>query len=152
TLSFPSPAIPPFWPDTCPECCLMAAIETRDPGSKRPETILVVEDDVFTRMVISDYLRHCGYKVIEAVNADEAVIVLQHSEIEIDVLFSDIEMPGSMDGFALSQWLRKNRPGVAVILTGTVPRAAKAASALCESAHLPKPYDPQIVVDRIRRL
>ena len=131
----------------------MAVSETGGPAVRqRPDTVLVVEDEVFTRMVISDYLRGCGFRVIEAANADEAVTLLRHDEIEIDVLFSDIEMPGSMDGFALSQWVRQNRPGIDVILTGTAPRAAEAASELCDSGHLPKPYEPHIAVDRIRRL
>jgi CheY-like chemotaxis protein len=116
------------------------------------QTILVVEDEVFVRMVISDYLRECGYKVIEAANADEALILLQHLEIEVDVVFSDVEMPGSMDGFGLAKWLRAHRPGTDVILTGNVPRAADAAAELCESGPLQKPYEPQIAVDRIRRL
>jgi CheY-like chemotaxis protein len=45
-----------------------------------PETILVVEDDVLVRMPISQYLRDCGYKIIEAANADEAMTVLLHEE------------------------------------------------------------------------
>jgi CheY-like chemotaxis protein len=121
-------------------------------NSSTQETVLVVEDEVFIRMVISDYLRGCGYKVIEAANADEALTILQHLEINVDVVFSDIEMPGSMDGFALSTWIRENRAGLDVILAGTVPRAANAAAELCESGPLPKPYEPQVVVDRIRRL
>jgi CheY-like chemotaxis protein len=116
------------------------------------ETVLVVEDEIFVRMVISDYLRSCGYKVVEAANADEALVVLQHIEITVDVVFSDIEMPGSMGGFELAKWLRTHRPEVEVILTGNVPRAAEAASELCESGPLPKPYEPQIAADRIRQL
>jgi CheY-like chemotaxis protein len=120
--------------------------------SPAQETVLVVEDEVFVRMVISDYLRSCGYKVIEAANADEALIVLQHLEITVDVLFSDIEMPGTMDGFALANWVRANRPGLDVILTGSVPRAANAAAELCDSGPLPKPYESHVVVDHIRQL
>jgi CheY-like chemotaxis protein len=116
------------------------------------QTVLVVEDEVFVRMVISDYLRSCGYKVIEAANADEALVVLQHLEITVDVVFSDIEMPGSMGGFELAKWVRTHRPEVEVILTGNVPRAAEAASELCESGPLPKPYEPQIAADRIQQL
>ena len=115
-------------------------------------TILVVEDEVIIRMVISEYLRDCGYKVVEAANADEALIVLQNSDITVEVIFSDIEMPGSMDGFALAQWARANRPDLDVILVGSVPRAASAATDLCEQGHLSKPYESQVVVDRIRRL
>lgn len=116
-------------------------------------TILVVEDEVLIRLVIAQYLRDCGYRVIEAVHADEALLVLRKSEIEIDVVFTDVELPGSMDGFALAQWVRSNRPGMDVILAGSVGRAVQAASDLCdESSHVPKPYDAQGVHDRIRRL
>jgi DNA-binding NtrC family response regulator len=116
-------------------------------------TILVVEDEVLIRLVIAQYLRDCGYRVIEAVHADEALLVLRKSELEIDVVFTDVEMPGSMDGFALSQWVRSNRPGVDVILAGSVGRAVQAASELCdEGNHVPKPYDAKGVHDRIRRL
>ena len=112
----------------------------------------MVEDEVLIRMVISEYLRACGYKVIEAANSDEAIIVLQDPEITIDVVFSDIEMPGSMDGFALSKWIRANRADVQVILAGSIPRAVGAATDLCDDGPLPKPYEPQVVADRIRRL
>jgi CheY-like chemotaxis protein len=116
------------------------------------ETVLVVEDEVLLRLVIAEYLRDCGYRVIEAADADEAVLVLKHPDLVVDVLFSDIEMPGSMDGFALAQWTRSTRPGLEVVLTGTVPRAVNAAANLCEEGPLPKPYEPQSVHDRIRRL
>jgi DNA-binding NtrC family response regulator len=116
------------------------------------ETILVVEDDVLIRMPIAQYLRDCGYRVIEAVSADEAMTVLIHKETQVDMVFSDIEMPGSTDGFGLSKWMRDNRPGLDIILTGTVPRALKAAKELCDDGPLPKPYEPQAVHDYIRRL
>ncbi len=116
------------------------------------ETILVVEDDVLIRMPIAQYLRDCGYRVIEAVSADEAMAVLLHRETVIDVVFSDIEMPGSVDGFGLAKWLREHRPGADVILAGTVPRTVDAAKELCESGPVPKPYDAQSVHNRIRRL
>src|SRR5262245_65212110 len=54
------------------------------------ETVLVVEDDVLVRMPIAQYLRDCGYKVIEAVSADEAMTVLLHRETVVDIVFSDL--------------------------------------------------------------
>jgi CheY-like chemotaxis protein len=48
------------------------------------ETILVVEDDVLIRMPIAQYLRDCGYRVIEAVSADEAMTVLMHKETQVE--------------------------------------------------------------------
>ena len=120
---------------------------------KAAGTILVVEDEVLIRLVIAEYLRDCGYRVFEAAHADEALLVLRQAERPVDVVFTDIEMPGSMDGFALAQWVRANRPDVDVILAGSVNRAVQAASDLCDQQdHVPKPYDPQTVHDRIRRL
>jgi DNA-binding NtrC family response regulator len=123
-----------------------------DKQTEAQETILVVEDDVLIRMPIAQYLRDCGYKVIEAVSADEAMAVLVHRETAIDVVFSDIEMPGSVDGFGLAKWIREHRPGMDVVLAGTVPRTIDAAKELCESGPLPKPYDTQSVHNHIRRL
>jgi len=126
--------------------------DKQQPAAAISETVLVVEDEVLLRLVIAAYLRDCGYKVIEAAHADEAVLVLTQPDLVVDVLFSDIEMPGSMDGFGLAQWTRANRPGLEVILTGSVPRAVNAAANLCEEGPVPKPYEPQSVHDRIRRL
>jgi DNA-binding NtrC family response regulator len=121
---------------------------------KSTETVLVVEDEVLVRLVIAQYLRDCGYRVVEAAHADEALLVLRKAELDIDMVFTDVEMPGSMDGFALAQWVRSNRPGMEVILAGTVKRAVEAASDLCDQGNnnVPKPYDPQNIHDRIRRL
>jgi len=68
------------------------------------ETVLVVEDEVLLRLSIAACLRDCGYKVIELADADEAVLVLEQPDLDIGVLFTDIETPGAMDGFAFSRW------------------------------------------------
>ncbi|CAA2142245.1 hypothetical protein HYPP_03268 [Hyphomicrobium sp. ghe19] len=104
------------------------------------------------RMPIAAYLRDCGYRVIEAASSDEALVVLQH-HTTIDVLFSDAEVAGALDAFALSQWTRKNRPQTKIVLAGSPKTAAKAAGKLCEEGpHLAKPYEPEAVEDYIRRL
>jgi DNA-binding NtrC family response regulator len=121
-------------------------------GSEKGMTVLVVDDDVIVRMVISDYLRHCGYRVIEAANGDEAVALLANARIPIHVVLSDVKMPGELDGFGLSQWIRSNRPGVHVILAGTVGRAVDAATDLCENGPRPQPYEPEAVANQIKRL
>jgi DNA-binding NtrC family response regulator len=117
-----------------------------------PETILVVEDDVLVRMPIAQYLRDCGYRVIEAVNAEEAMTVLLHQDTVVHLVFSDIEMPGAIDGFGLAKWIREHRPGLGVLLAGTVPRAVENAKELCKEGPLPKPYDAYTVHAHIRRL
>jgi len=116
-------------------------------------TVLVVEDEVLIRLVIADYLRDCGYKVHEAVSGEEAIAILQAPEVSIDVVFSDVEMPGSMDGFALARWVRANKPGMEIILTSGIERSADIAATLCEAGPLmKKPYSSQDVVDRLRQL
>jgi DNA-binding NtrC family response regulator len=116
------------------------------------ETVLVVENEVLVRSSIAEYLRHCGYRVLEAANADEAMTVLQKATIPVDVLFSGVAMPGPLNGFVLAKRARELRPGLEVILAGTVERAAHEAADLCEESPLPKPYESQVVVDRIKRL
>jgi DNA-binding NtrC family response regulator len=103
-------------------------------------------------MPIAQYLRDCGYKVIEAADADEAMQVLLHRETDVHVVFSDIEMPGAVDGFGLAKWVREHRPGLDVLLAGTVPRAVEGAKDLCDQSPVPKPYDHRMVHNHIRRL
>src|SRR5262249_54077114 len=124
---------------------------TIDPPANQ-ETILLVEDDASIRMLIAQYLRDCGYKVIEVADANEAMTVLLHEETVIDVVLGDIDMPTFMEGVGLSKWLRVQRPGLDMILAATVPRAVDAAKELCDRSPLPNPYEPQAVLDQIRRL
>jgi DNA-binding NtrC family response regulator len=115
-------------------------------------TILVVDDEILIRVPIVQYLRDCGYKIIEAASAEEAMAVLSDRRAKVDVLFSAIEMRGSLDGFSLAKWVREHRPGLEVMLTGTVPRTVNAAKTLCESGPIPKPYGAEVVYSHIRRL
>jgi len=116
-------------------------------------TVLIAEDAVLVRMAIAAYLRDCGYRVVEAASSDEALLVLQHSAQPIDVLFCGVHVTGALDAFTLSQWTRKNRPQIKVILAGAPKSAAAAAGKLCEEGpHLAKPYEPHVVEDYIRRL
>jgi two-component system, response regulator PdtaR len=79
-------------------------------------TILIVEDHFWTRYTAAEYFRGAGYRVIEAGTADEALSVLASGN-RVHVVFSDIEMPGSMDGLALADRLRQQYPGLALLLT-----------------------------------
>ena len=86
--------------------------EVRLPApSERQATVLMVEDDVIVRMATSDYLQECGFKVIEASTAAEAITMIQSAEFPIDVVFTDVQMPGEMNGFGLAKWVREHRPG-----------------------------------------
>ena len=123
-----------------------------EPVPAPPPTILVVEDDVLIRSVVAGYLRDCGFDVIEANGADEAIRMLQ-AEVRIDVVFSDIQMPGSMDGFGLAQWVRRERPSLRVILTSGAVRMTEAAGDPArDGPFLAKPYDHAELERHIRTL
>ena len=119
----------------------------------RPQSILLVEDELLIRHVVADYLRDCGFRVYEAADADEAIALLTTPDVPVELVFSDVQMPGCMDGFALARWVRANRPGVDVILTSGPERATQLAGELCEAGPLlKKPYEPRAALDRIKQL
>jgi CheY-like chemotaxis protein len=127
-------------------------VPSTDPDSPDKPTILVVEDEVLIRMSVADYLRGCGYRVVEAGNGDEALAILA-TDTPVDILFTDVQMPGSVDGFGLARWIRRERRNVKVILTSGVARASEAAADLCEEGPmLAKPYDHSELERRIRLL
>lgn len=121
-------------------------------AAERARTVLVVEVDVLARHELAKYLRGCGYQVIEASTTDEAITVIEAPQTLVDALLCDAEAPGSLSAFALSRLARERRPGLDAVLAGNVERAAEAAGVLCdEGPHLARPYDPALVVDRIRQ-
>jgi DNA-binding response OmpR family regulator len=116
------------------------------------QTLLVVEHEVLIRFHVCRYLRECGFKVIEAANSDEALIVLQEPDLMVDMVLSDAGIPGRLDGFGLSQWVRAHKAGMPIILVGSPGRAVEAAADLCEAGPmLARPYEPEILLDRIKR-
>jgi DNA-binding response OmpR family regulator len=118
------------------------------------ETVLVVDDEVLVRMVIAGYLRDCGYRVIEAASAEEARLVIEKDEEgAVNVVLSGVATGGDQGGFALAQWIRARRPGCQVVLAASPAREAQAAGEICERGPmLGKPYEPRLVLERIRRL
>ncbi len=115
-------------------------------------TVLFLEPDIIVRSEVGDFLRDCGFMVIEAADSDEAMQILSAADTTIDILLADATAPGTIDGFGLARWVRADKPGIAVILTGTPAHAAKEAGELCaDDAPLTKPYEPQLLLDRITR-
>jgi DNA-binding response OmpR family regulator len=113
-------------------------------------TVLLVEQDVLVRMPVADYLRECGFKVLEAATTEEAVQALEDHRFGITVVMSSIALAG--DGFGISKWVKQHRPELNVILTGTPKRAVDAAAKLCGDDTLPTRLAPQLLLRRIRQL
>ena len=82
--------------------------------------VLVVEDELIVRMGAVDALEEAGHVVIEAENADAAIDVLERRS-DIEVVFSDVRMPGSMDGLRLLHVIRRRWPPIRLILTSGTP-------------------------------
>jgi len=118
------------------------------PQEHKDPTVLVVEDDILIRMVISDRLRDDGWSVIEAGGADEAIAVLR-SGAEVDVVLSDIRMPGSLDGIGLAKFVKSERPELKIVLaSGHLP----ALNAIEHDGFFAKPYSAERVIAHIRTL
>jgi DNA-binding NtrC family response regulator len=114
--------------------------------------ILIVEDEVLIRLTLADYVQECGFKVFEAADATEAIEILQ-SDQAIDVVFTDVNLSGEMNGFGLAGWVRSNGPDVAFIVTSGDLRMITAAKELCEHhSFVSKPYDLTAVVRQIRSI
>jgi two-component system, response regulator PdtaR len=105
--------------------------------------VLVVEDEAFIRMAIADHLTDLGYKVLEASNADLAIDILAHN-LEIRLVFTDVDMPGAMDGLKLAAAVRKRWPPVKIIVTSG-HREVAVADLPVEARFMPKPYSPDDV-------
>lgn len=111
---------------------------------------MLVESDILVRGPLADYLRECGYRVLEACGADEAHTHLARADHAIEVVLIDANAAYE-GGFALASWVRAHHPGSAVILAGNATRAVEKAADLCEEGPpISKPYDHQLVLERIR--
>jgi CheY-like chemotaxis protein len=107
------------------------------------KTVLVVEDESLIRMGIADYLEEVGFTVLEAANADQAIRLLE-ANANISVVFTDIDMPGTMDGLRLAQAVRDRWPPVGIIVTSGHVKLD--ATALPKGGlFVAKPYDPDLI-------
>jgi CheY-like chemotaxis protein len=101
--------------------------------------ILIVEDEALVRMVMAEEFRAAGYVVIECANADEAWDLLK-SGVSVDLLFSDVQMPGRLDGLALAHAAREQFPDLPIVIASA---HLPAAEAKIFDVFLRKPFPPE---------
>jgi two-component system, response regulator PdtaR len=113
--------------------------------------VLVVEDATLVRMFMADFLDEAGFKVFEAVNADEALTVLK-ARPDVQAVVTDIEMPaGSMDGLNLARTIQERWPGIGIVVTSG--RERPGPDDLSDKvAFLAKPYLPDTIINVIRQM
>jgi CheY-like chemotaxis protein len=112
--------------------------------------ILVVEDEMLIRMDAVEILRAAGFDILEAANADEAILMLErHSDVRL--VFTDIDMPGSMNGLKLAAAVRDRWPPVRIIATSGHFKV-QAGDLPADARFITKPYQPAQVISAIREL
>ena len=116
---------------------------------RRP-VVLVVEDDYLLRLDAANMIKAADFEVIEAANADEAIAILE-SRNDIAVIFTDIQMPGSMDGLRLARAVRGRWPPIKIITTSG-QRIIEELDLPEGGRFLPKPYNPTQVNGVLREL
>ena len=100
-------------------------------------TIVVVEDDVLIRFAAAEYLRGCGFVILEAVDVPQAVALLE-ADRSIELVFSDVKLPGPQNGLDLVRIVRRDHPRVRILLTSGVIKPDEAQ--LDDITLLRKPY------------
>ena len=119
------------------------------PDAKRP-VVLVVEDDYLIRKSAVAIIDNAGFQVVEADNADEALEILE-ADSNVHIVFTDIQMPGSIDGLKLAKFVKDRWPPIKIVATSG---RLKVDSADLPNGvvFVPKPYDPDQLVETLREL
>jgi CheY-like chemotaxis protein len=114
------------------------------------QTVLVVDDEPLIRMGAVDIAKNAGFQVVEAASADEAIAILEASP-RIHLVFTDVDMPGTMDGLKLAHYIRDRWPPIRLIVVS--------GKGLLDESQLPtdaeffaKPYGHQAIADVIIRM
>ena len=112
--------------------------------------VMVVDDEVLIRLVAAENLRDAGFRVDEASDADEAITLLA-TDVPYHVIFSDVNMPGSIDGIGLVAYVKRHYPYVSMVLTSGGIATCELLKAGADAV-IPKPYTDAILVATIARM
>ena len=113
-------------------------------------TILLVDDEFTIRKLVSQSLQECGYEVLEAHCGRDAVELSEQHEGTIDLLLSDIVMPGGVTGVELARLLKLSRPDMKVILMSGYDQAMLAEDT--EWPFIPKRFKPSTLMERVKHI
>jgi DNA-binding NtrC family response regulator len=116
-----------------------------------PATVLMVEDEVLISHLVADWLGERGFAVHEVTTADEALRYIDEGG-PVDVLFTDINLPGSMNGTELAVKVRERRPELPIVYASGRYSHSGAADLVPRSVFVGKPYDPADVCTLLQRM
>jgi two-component system, response regulator PdtaR len=113
-------------------------------------TVLVVEDEALIRAFAADVLEEAGFEVVKASSGDDAVLVLNRRS-DVIILFTDMEMPGRLNGLALAHFVREHHPGIRIMITSGRLRP-KAGDMPADAIFFEKPYAPDALICACQQL
>jgi CheY-like chemotaxis protein len=116
-----------------------------------PPTVLLVEDEVLISHLVADWLAERGFAVREAATGDEALAYVDKGGA-VDVMFTDVILPGSIDGAELAARVRQMRPELPIVYASGRYRWGDIAPLVPRSVFVEKPYDPAEVCTLLARL
>ena len=120
------------------------------PAGKSPRIVLIVEDEPLLRMLAAEVVEEAGFVALEARDADEAIVLLE-SHPDISLLFTDINMPGSMDGLKLAHAVRNRWPPIKILrVSGQVQ--LQRSELPSNSFFVRKPYQASALVEELRAM
>jgi len=119
--------------------------------SENSPVVLLVEDEPLVRMAAADDLQDAGFHVLEAANADVALAVLESCSDDVQVLFTDIDMPGSMNGLDLAESVHRRWPHISLLVSSAYHKPSP-EQIPDDGRFLPKPYRSEDVVHHLRAL
>jgi len=113
-------------------------------------TILLAEGDVLLRAPLAEYLRDCGFRVLEATSVEEAKQALADRSLAVSSVVTSVQLAG--DGFGISKWAKVHRPDVNVAISGTPGRAVEIVSDLCKSGDGTPAMASQLLLRRVQQM
>ncbi len=116
-----------------------------------PPTVLLVEDEVLISHLVADWLSERGFAVHEVTTGDEALDYVGGGG-EVDVMFTDVNLPGTIDGAELAARVRQMRPELPIVYASGRYSSAQIAPLVPRSVFVPKPYDPAAICTLLARL
>lgn len=120
------------------------------PAGKSIPVVLIVEDEPLLRILAVEVVEEAGFVAIEARDADEAVVLLE-GRTDIALLFTDINMPGSMDGLKLAHAVRNRWPPIKILIVSGKQRL-QSSDLPSNSCFLRKPYQVSVLVEELRSM
>jgi DNA-binding NtrC family response regulator len=129
---------------------MIAGAEVQPEPLERPRVVVIAEDEILIRWALAEELRAFGWNIIEVATADDAIEIL-HTRIEVDMVITDVNMPGTANGFELAAFVVCQRPAVTVVIMSGNARPQDCDERLYD-IFVSKPFDERELAIQLRSL